>query len=176
NADGTYDYDPNGAFESLGAGDEAEETFSYTISDGNGGTSTASVTITITGVNDAPVAGDDTDTTDEDSVLNGAVLGNDTDVEGDALSVTSVTTDVDGEPTDHPVGSPIELASGATLTVNADGTYDYDPNGAFESLGTGDEAEETFSYTISDGNGGTSTASVTITISDAALARHGHDG
>ncbi|MFN3148161.1 MAG: Ig-like domain-containing protein [Paracoccaceae bacterium] len=115
-------------------------------------------------MNDAPVAGDDTDTTDEDSVLNGAVLGNDTDVEGDALSVTSVTTDVDGEPTDHPVGSPIALASGATLTVNADGTYDYDPNGALESLGAGDEAEETFSYTISDGNGGTSTASVTITI------------
>ncbi|MFN3144398.1 MAG: Ig-like domain-containing protein, partial [Paracoccaceae bacterium] len=123
-------------------------------------------------MNDA-CGGDDTDTTDEDSVLNGAVLGNDTDVEGDALSVTSVTTDVDGEPTDHPVGSPIALASGATLTVNADGTYDYDPNGAFESLGAGDEAEETFSYTITDGNGGTSTASVTITITgvnDAPVA------
>ncbi len=173
NADGTYDFDPNGAFEGLGAGDEAQESFSYEISDGNGGTSTASVTITVTGVNDAPVAGDDTATTDEDSALAGALLGNDTDVEEDALSVTSVTTDVDGEPTDHAAGSLIELASGATLTVNADGTYDFDPNGAFEGLGAGDEAQETFSYEISDGNGGTSTASVTITVTgvnDAPVA------
>ncbi|MFN3148163.1 MAG: Ig-like domain-containing protein [Paracoccaceae bacterium] len=87
--DGTYDSIRTGV---RASGGTAEETFSYTISDGNGGTSTASVTITITGVNDAPVAGDDTDTTDEDTGLEGALLGNDTDVEGDALSVSGTAS------------------------------------------------------------------------------------
>jgi len=55
NGDGTFLYDPNGQFESLGAGETATDTFTYTISDGQGGTDTGQVTVTITGVNDAPV-------------------------------------------------------------------------------------------------------------------------
>ena len=56
NLDGTFDYDPNGAFEALAVTETATDTFTYTVDDGNGGTATETVTITITGQNDAPVA------------------------------------------------------------------------------------------------------------------------
>ncbi|MGF1515744.1 MAG: Ig-like domain-containing protein, partial [Elainellaceae cyanobacterium] len=54
NSDGTYSYDPNSAFEGLGATETATDSFAYTLSDGNGGTDTATVTITITGADDPP--------------------------------------------------------------------------------------------------------------------------
>jgi VCBS repeat-containing protein len=162
NADGSYTYDPNGQFESLGVGDDGADSFTYTISDGNGGSDTATVNITITGVNDAPDAVDDAGTIDEDTALvvsaaNG-VLKNDTDVEGDALTVTAVNG------SGAAVGNQIALASGALLTLNADGSYTYDPNGQFESLGVGDDGADSFTYTISDGSGGSDTATVNITI------------
>ena len=92
NADGSYDYDPNGQFETLGVGQTDTDSFSYTLSDGQGGTDTATVTITITGTNDGPQAVADTGTTAEGAVLNVAagsgVLTNDTDLDADTLAVT----------------------------------------------------------------------------------------
>ena len=55
NGNGTFTYNPNGAFNSLMLGQSAADYFTYTISDGDGGSSTATVTVTINGVNDAPV-------------------------------------------------------------------------------------------------------------------------
>ena len=52
-------YDPNGQFESLAVGETAIDTFTYTMTDGNGGTDVATVNVTITGGNDAPAAADD---------------------------------------------------------------------------------------------------------------------
>jgi len=112
-------------------------------------TDTATVTITIDGVNDAPTAVDDTGTTDEDTVLSttaatGLIDPNDTDPDGtDVLTVSQVN----GLPAN--VGTQFTLASGALLTVNADGSYDYDPNGQFENLASGATATDTFTYTIS---------------------------
>src|SRR4029450_8065327 len=92
NADGSYVYNPNGKFESLGTGVNGSDSFSYTVSDGKGGTDTATVNLTITGVNDAPVAVDDTGTTNENTALNviaaNGVLKNDTDGEGGTLTVS----------------------------------------------------------------------------------------
>ena len=167
NADGTYSYDPNGQFEALAVGVTATDTFTYTVSDGNGGTDTATVTITLTGVNDAPLAVDDAGATDEDTATAGNVITNDSDVDGDTLSVSEVNGNAAS------VGNQITLASGALVTVNADGTYSYDPNGQFEALAVGVTATDTFTYTVSDGNGGTDTATVTITltgVNDAPLA------
>ncbi|MGB3189234.1 MAG: VCBS domain-containing protein, partial [Limnoraphis sp.] len=62
------------------------------------------------------------------------------------------------------VGNQITLASGALLTLNADGSYNYDPNGQFEALNDGETDTDTFSYTVDDGNGGTDTATVNVTI------------
>ena len=51
-----------------------------------------------------------------------------------------------------------------TVTCNANGSFTYDPNGKFESLGVGETATDSFNYTVSDGQGGADTATVTITI------------
>ncbi|MGD1806092.1 Ig-like domain-containing protein [Dapis sp. BLCC M126] len=160
NSDGTFDYDPNGQFESLNNGDTASDSFTYTIDDGNGGTDTATVNVTIDGVTDntPPVAVDDAVTTDEDSLLSGNVLTNDSDPDGDTLTVT----EVNGNAAD--VDSQVTLTSGALLTVNSDGTFDYDPNGQYESLAVGESTTDTFTYTIDDGNAQTDTETATVTI------------
>jgi VCBS repeat-containing protein len=98
-------------------------------------------------------------TTNEDTVFTTSnVLANDTDSDGDTLTISSF----DGTST-----------KGGLITSNNDGTFNYNPNGQFESLGAGEQTTDTFTYTISDGNGGTSTATVTITITgvnDAPVA------
>ncbi|MBA4801326.1 MAG: tandem-95 repeat protein [Euryhalocaulis sp.] len=160
NSDGSYDYDANGAFEDLAAGETTLDSFGYVISDGNGGTDSASVTVTITGANDAPTANDDTDSADEDGpAASGDVTINDTiDAEGEAFDVTSVNGSASN------IGVQITLGTGALLTLNSDGTYDYDPNGAFEYLAGGESATDSFTYAISDGVGGTDSATVTVTV------------
>ncbi|MBT9311095.1 bluetail domain-containing putative surface protein [Leptothoe kymatousa] len=111
----------------------------------------------------APDAVDDAVTINEDTVLIGDVFANndngiDSDPNGDNFTVT----EVNGVATD--VGAEITLVSGALLTLNSDGTFDYDPNGQFESLNDGDTDTDSFTYTIDDNNGGTDTATVTVTI------------
>jgi VCBS repeat-containing protein len=153
NADGSFTYDPNGQFEYLQTGDSATDSFTYTVSDGRGGTDTATVTVTINGINDPPVAANDGATTDEDSpvtIVAPGVLANDSDPDvGDTLTVTSVNT---------------SGTAGSVTAWNADGAFTYDPNGQFEYLQVGGSATDSFAYTVSDGNDGTDTATVTITI------------
>jgi uncharacterized delta-60 repeat protein len=88
----TFNYDPNGQFESLATDEVATDTFSYVVSD-SVLTDTATVSITVTGVNDPPVAVDDSGpgfTTDEDTpFVTRSVTANDQDVDGDLLSVSS---------------------------------------------------------------------------------------
>ena len=80
----TLTFDPSDAFESLDDGEEDTDSFTYAAFDGDADSVPANVDVTITGVNDAPVANNDTGTTNEDTVLTVAapgVLGNDTDVD-----------------------------------------------------------------------------------------------
>lgn len=117
--------------------------------------------------NAAPVAFADAVSTDEDSaIVDGNVLGFngsglDYDPDGDDIGVT----EVNGNAGD--LGTQITLGSGALLTLNADGTFSYDPNGQFEALNAGESDTDSFTYTIGDGNGGTDTATVTVTIDGA---------
>lgn len=76
----------------------------------------------------------------------------------DGLSVS----EIEGSAAD--VGSSVTLASGALVTLNADGSFNYDPNGQFEALADGESATDTFDYTITDAFGQTDTATATITI------------
>jgi VCBS repeat-containing protein len=151
NADGSFTYDPNGQFEALGATDSDTDSFTYTASDLQGNTDTATVTLTITGANDAPIANDDTASTNEDTALvlaAASLSANDTDVDGDALTVTSVG---------GAVGGTVSLAAG-NITFTPTANY----NGP-----------ASFAYTLSDGNGGTDTATVTLTVNpvnDAPIA------
>ena len=122
-------------------------------------------TLFLDGRNNASFAVDDIAATDEDSVLQsapGSILDNDIDFEGDAFAVTAVNGVASA------VGSQIALASGALLSVNGDGTFVYDPNGAHEDLAVGESRLDAFQYSISDGEGGgTSSATVTITVTGA---------
>lgn len=146
-SDGSYTYDPNGQFEFLAVGEQASDAFSYTASNG-AASSIGSVTITITGVNDIPTAGDDQAATAENQPVAIAVLGNDSDPDiTDTLAVTSIdTTGTIGQVT------------------NNNGTVTYNPNGQFDGLTAGQQAIDTFSYTVGDGNGGADIATVTVTI------------
>jgi VCBS repeat-containing protein len=154
NAGADLSYEPDANYCNDGS---PTDDFTYTL---NGG-STAMVTITVTCVNDAPVAVDDSDSTDEDTVLSVAapgVLGNDTDVEGDTLAVVEV------EGAALNVGAEVTLVSGATVTLNSDGSFSYDPNGAFESLDDGETDTDSFTYRAGDGDLDSNLATVTITI------------
>ncbi|MBI3989521.1 MAG: tandem-95 repeat protein, partial [candidate division NC10 bacterium] len=133
NAARTVTYTPAANF-------HGQDTFTYTISDGLGGTDTATVRVTVIPVNDAPDAVDDATTTDEDTPVTLTVLGNDTDPDGDPLTVASVTQGTHG-----------------TVVPNAGGTVTYTPTADF--IGT-----DVFTYTISDGHGGTDTATVTVRV------------
>jgi VCBS repeat-containing protein len=163
NANGTFVYNPNGAFNSLSAGVTATDTFSYTVSDslGNASLNAATVTITITAAK--PVAVNDAFSTPADTPLTtGNVLTNDTDATpGATLSVATVS---DSNGNAVPLGTATALPSGALLTINADGTFTYDPNGAFDSLASGATATDTFTYTVSDNFGETSVSAATVTI------------
>ncbi|WP_425410227.1 Ig-like domain-containing protein [Hyphococcus sp.] len=164
NGDGTFSYDTNGEFEWLAAGATAFDSFTYTIDDGVGGPDTATVSIEINGENDAPVARNDNFATDEAHLVSGDLFadngsGPDSDADaGDVFTITSVNGSAGS------VGTQITLASGALLTVNANGTYEYDPNGAYDSLEDGENGLEIFTYGVADGNGGEDTAIVTVSI------------
>ena len=118
-------------------------SFTYTVSDGHGGTSTASVTVGINAVNDAPVAKPDSASTQEDKPVTLNVLANDSDVDGDALSVTSAS------------------ASNGSVTINADGTLTYTPKANFSG-------SDSITYTISDGHGGTASSTVALSVTPVA--------
>ena len=129
NANGSYTYNPNGAFNYLAAGQSATDSFTYTATDALGtpsNTATASITVqpaVLTAV-------DDSDEILYSSWSSGNnVLANDFDPTGGGLTVSAVNGSAAN------VGTQIQLGSGALLTVYADGTYFYNPNGAFNYLG-----------------------------------------
>nr|WP_320135597.1 Ig-like domain-containing protein [uncultured Amphritea sp.] len=158
NADGSYVFNDNGDFEALAVGQTATTQVTYTVTDSEGGTDTATLTITVTGTNDGPTAVADTGATTEDSILTVAadgVLTNDTDPDTtDTLVVTQIT---------NAAGNGSGTGNGL-FTVNPNGSYSFDPNGEFNYLAAGETETSTINYTISDGEGGTSTASITVTI------------
>jgi hypothetical protein len=123
------------------------DTFPYSISDGHGGTDTATVFVTVSDVppppNQPPNAVNDSTTTQKNVAKVVSMLANDSDPDGDPLTVTSA----------GPAGH-------GTVTINAGTTVTYTPSTDF--VGT-----DSFSYSISDGRGGTDTATVSVTVSDA---------
>ena len=125
-------------------------TITVTVDDGNGGTITTSVVYTIS--NPAPIALDDgpIDIT-EDTALVLDIQANDDDPDGDVVTITAIN----GQPI--AVGGSVTLPSGSVVTLNADGTVEYDPA---ENL----NGPDSFDYTITDADGASDTASVDINI------------
>ena len=90
-------------------------------------------------------------------------MANDTDPDGDALSVDQLNGTGGTAPFTATTGK------GATVTLNADGSFSYDPTASavLEALPRGQTTTDTFTYRANDGHGGTATATVTITVTGA---------
>jgi hypothetical protein len=140
----------------------------YTDAGGTVESATSGATGPIANVDDAAVARNDAVSTVESAPVSGDLFadngsGADSDVDGPALTIAAVNGSAAN------VGTQITLASGALLTVNADGAYTYNPNGRFNDLpgagsGSVNTATETFTYTLANGN----TATVTVTVNGEA--------
>ena len=145
NADGSYTFVPAANFNG------PVPTVTYSVFDGTA-TVTTTLDITVDPVNDAPTAAPDTNSTNEDTTLNvnaaGGVLANDSDIDGDTLTVTQFV--VGG--TTFVAGNTANLAEG-DLTLNADGSYTFVPAANFNG------PVPTVTYSVFDG-----TATVTTTL------------
>ncbi len=113
-------------------------TVVITADDGNGGTVTDTFTWSV--ANPGPMAGDDSFSTSEDTPLSGSVAGNDTDVDGDALTFNTLSSPVNG-----------------SLVFNSDGSFTYTPDSDFHG-------SDSFDYEIVDADGSISMATVTINV------------
>ncbi|NCB60825.1 MAG: tandem-95 repeat protein, partial [Gammaproteobacteria bacterium] len=145
--------------------------FTYTITDGQGAssTSTANVGMDVANVNDIPLAVNDVNNVTEDaSITRPAVFGvlsNDTDADGDSLTVTDIRTGTEaGTGTAGSLGSGLTGTYG-TLILQSDGSYSYVADqAAADALAQGQSATDIFTYTIEDGNGGSDKAQLVITV------------
>ncbi len=182
------DADPD--TEALAQGEIATEVFGYSVVDSTGAEASSTLTITITGSGDnaPPVASDDSLQVDEDDVHGFAqadifgqvslALANDTDPEGDALRASSITNGTDTETLPDPFGAPgqtmtIAGTNGGVFTVRNDGAYSFDTNGEFNALAHGEFVSTGITYTVTDANGGTDTAEITVDVrgrNDAPVA------
>jgi VCBS repeat-containing protein len=147
--DGSYSFDPSdAAYQSLAEGETLEIVVNYEVSDGLA-TDQNSLTITVTGTNDAPVAD---------------VLTADAIEDGDILTGVLTSTDVDNGAT---VAYSLLDAAPAGFTLSEDGSYSFDPSdAAYQSLADGDTLDIVVNYEVSNGldtDAGTLTITVTGT-------------
>ena len=132
NGDGTFTYTPDPDF-------NGTDSVTYTISDGNGGEDTATITFDVNPVDDAPVTEDDTAETDEDTPVVIDPLANDSDPDGDPLTVGEASSP-DGD-----------------VEINPDGTITFTPDPDFNG-------ETTITYTAVDPNGNETPGTITVTV------------
>lgn len=143
-ADGSFAYEPVADF-------NGQDSFTYQADDGGLLSEVTTVIIDVASVNDAPVTASDTYSTDEDvdlAVAAPGVLGNDTDMEGDAL-----------------VPVAVQLPAHGTLTLADNGALDYTPP-------VGWSGSDTFTYKVSDGDLESNISTVTITVSGIDAVTH----
>ena len=144
----------NGAakVQALDTGDMVHDSLTVKSFDG---TASSTITVAITGANDAPVTSDDAATTDEDHEVHGTVANNVTDADDNAFNFSTMGV--------TPAG----------LTFNANGSWDFNPKGQFDYLGKDASTEVSFQYQANDGEVDSNVSTVTIGIAgrnDAPVA------
>ncbi|HJV59361.1 MAG TPA: Ig-like domain-containing protein, partial [Albitalea sp.] len=170
-ADGSYIFTPATNFNG------SVPTVTYTVSDGTLST-TSTLAIAVTPVNDAPVARDDlgsvvAEGTLNVSVANGVILsgaapaGADTDVDGDTLTVLKAIAGSGAPSTSVSAGGTTFIGTYGSLLIKSDGSYAYTATNA-GAVPTGTTVNDVFTYQVSDGHGGTANATLTIQVAGQA--------
>lgn len=154
-ADGTGTFTPNN---SVQGGEIAQETVTYTIEDPQGATATGTLTIEVTGANDAPepLNPSFTFSEDESQPVALAQLASDPDT-SDNLSITALNGTAVTAP------QTVSTANGQ-LALLEDGSVTYTPGAPAQALTDGETLTETFTYTVTDAAGASATGTATLTI------------
>lgn len=160
NADGTYSFTPEEGY-------TGSVPLGYTAEDENGLIDAASLSIKVVAAiilneNNSPIANNDNVITDKTVPVNGHVLGNDSDPDGDALTVTNMNIDGVDYPVESGNGALVTIPGKGSLLINTDGDFTFTPEQDF--IGELDP----ITYTIEDGNGGVDTAYLNIKVTDKA--------
>jgi Ca2+-binding RTX toxin-like protein len=147
NSDGSYNFDPqDAAYDQMAQGEVLTNTYLWEVSDGKGGVDSATLELSITGVNDAPVAVADSDNATEDgATATGTIASNDSDVDNGATLTYALDNTVAG------------------LSLNADGSYVFDAD-SYDSLAQGATVSVIGSYTVSDEFGASDTSTLSIAV------------
>ncbi|KAI9549366.1 LOW QUALITY PROTEIN: hypothetical protein GHT06_003732 [Daphnia sinensis] len=156
NADGTYEFKPNQDY----AG--AVPAITYTITDGEGNTAEADLLISITPVNDAPIAVDDNVITRKNEAKEGNLLTNDSDIDDDKTELKITQFVVNGETitVDPTTGGTKTIDGVGTITIEADGSFEFVPATNYSG------PVPVITYTVTDGES-TSTADLNLKVNEA---------
>ena len=154
-ANGAVSYDPGDIFQYLNDGETATDAFTYTVDDGKGGTDTATVIVTINGVNDAAVIAGD---------VSGSVIEATDDAPGTPTSTGGLAAaDVDNGDGFQAVSGQSSALGYGTYSIGQDGAWTYaldNGNAAVDALGDGETLTDSFKVLSEDGT----EQEVTVTI------------
>lgn len=143
-SDGSWAFSPDGDFALLSGSETAVTSVTYHASDGTA-EAMATLTVTVSHANAAPVAVNDTGITTADATTSGSVLANDTDAEDDTLTVSQVAGSAAN------VGVAVVGDNGGLFTVASNGEWTFDPGEDFDALTGAETLATSVSYHVSDG-------------------------
>jgi hypothetical protein len=159
-ADGSWTFDPDGAFDGVPVWSSETTSVVYYAFDGVS-EAPGTLTVTVEAYNPPPIAVADSETTSAIKTVEGNVLTNDTDGNGDPLTVSAVNG------TAVNVGATVPGSAGGMFTVVSNGAWAFDPNGDFDAITA--VTDTWVDYTISDGHS-TATARLTVSVTPSAAA------